>query len=396
MDGSAWIDALLSVEGQRVLGELASESLDPDNEIKLITRLRRTFSTDLVAAALEQTKLRARAAKKFARANAMLFTSAGLEQASSERMASHHAERYASFDQVADLCTGIGGDTIGLARATRVIGVDRDPVHVRLCEYNAAANDVGGNLAVACADVRDADLHGVGGVFVDPARRSRDTRFKSGTSEPPLEWCFDLAARVPAVGVKAAPGLPTEVVPGGWELEFVSEGRELKESVLWSPAMSTAKRRATILPEMQTMTERAGVRLPVAPPGRYLLDPDPAVTRSGLVEELGESLGDWWKIDEQVAFLSSHQPSQTRFGRTLKVEWSAPWSLATLRDSLRGLGVGTVDIRKRGSAVDVDELQKKLKLTGDRSATVVLTRVSNRPWAMVCFDHQKGVGESEL
>jgi hypothetical protein len=63
-----------------------------------------------------------------------------------------------------------------------------------------------------------------------------------------------------------------------------------------------------------------------------------------------------------------------------------PWSLARLRESLRSLDVGTVDIRKRGSAVDVEEIQRRLKLTGSRSATVVLTRVANAPWAMVCTD----------
>jgi hypothetical protein len=63
-----------------------------------------------------------------------------------------------------------------------------------------------------------------------------------------------------------------------------------------------------------------------------------------------------------------------------------PWNLGRLRESLRSLDVGSVDIRKRGSAVDVDEVQKKLKLTGSRAATVVLTRVGDRPWMMVCFN----------
>jgi hypothetical protein len=301
-------------------------------------------------------------------------------------MAAHHAERYHSFERVADLCTGIGGDTIGLARRTHVTGIDRDPVHARLCEYNANVNGVGESATVLCADVRDVDLANADAVFVDPARRSRDTRFKSGTSEPSLDWCFDVSARIRAVGIKAAPGLPTEIVPQDWELEFVSEGRELKESVLWSPALATAERRATILPHSETMTSRSNVRLSVAAPGEFLLDPDPAITRAGLVEELGESLGDWWKIDERVAFLSSNSMAQTPFGRTVRVEWSGSWSLRTLRSALRALDVGTVDIRKRGSAVDVDDLQKQLKLTGSRSAMVVLTRVSDRPWAMICFE----------
>jgi hypothetical protein len=72
-----------------------------------------------------------------------------------------------------------------------------------------------------------------------------------------------------------------------------------------------------------------------------------------------------------------------------------PWGLAALKRSLRELDVGVVDIRKRGSAVDVDELRRRLKLTGRRSATVVLTRAMNAPWAFVCFDvGSNGIGRT--
>jgi hypothetical protein len=317
----------------------------------------------------------------------MLFTAAGLEQASSERMAHHHAARYAAFDTVADLCTGIGGDLIGLAAGRSVLAVDSDPVHARLSQYNARANGVGGGVTSFCADVRDLsapELTKLGAAFIDPARRSDERRLRAGTSEPPLAWCFGLADAGMAVGIKAAPGLPTELVPASWELEFVSEHRELKESVLWSPSLATTRRRATLLPDHQTLVERAGAHVELGAPGTFLLDPDPAITRAGLVDELGESLGKCWKIDPQIAFLSANYSMRTPFGRTLRVESSLPWGLTGLREELRRLGIGVVDIRKRGSAVDVDELQRRLKLKGERAATVVLTRVSGRPWLFVC------------
>jgi hypothetical protein len=314
----------------------------------------------------------------------MFFTAPGLEQASSERMARAHAMRYWPFDFVADLCTGIGGDLIRLAEGRRAIGVDMDPVHARLAAINAEANGLGESVATVCADVASVRLDGVPAAFVDPARRSGERRYRAGTSDPSLPWCFALADRGVALGIKAAPGLPTDLVPDGWELEFVSEHRELKESVLWSPALASARRRATLLPEGLTLTEGDDVQLRVNAPGTYLLDPDPAVTRAGLVEELGASLGDVWKIDDQIAFLSADFAMSTPFGRTLRIEASMPWNLGRLRESLRSLDVGSVDIRKRGSAVDVDEVQKKLKLTGSKPATVVLTRVADRPWMMVC------------
>jgi hypothetical protein len=385
MDETGWIDDLLGPAGRELMAELGSEPLSAKDEIREITRLRGKHPPELVRAAVSQAKLRVRARAKFSRADRMYFTAAGLEQASTERMARNHAARFREYDRVADLCTGIGGDLIGLADGRSVRAVDLDPVHLRLAEINAGVNGVGDGVEYVRGDVREVSLEGIPAAFVDPARRADGRRFKTGSSEPSLEWCFALAARGVALGVKAAPGLPLELVPPGWEVEFVSEGGELKESVLWSPALASAPRRATLLPGGHVLVPEEGPEVPVAPPGRYLVDPDPAVTRAGVVEELARSLG-CWKIDDQIAFLSSDHEVRTPFGRTLVVEASLPWNLKHLRQALRDAGIGTVDIRKRGSAVDVDEVQRKLKLTGGRAATVVLTRASDRPWMLVCTD----------
>jgi hypothetical protein len=53
---------------------------------------------------------------------------------------------------------------------------------------------------------------------------------------------------------------------------------------------------------------------------------------------------------------------------------------------LRERGVGAVEVRKRGSAVDVADLTTRLRLRGDAHAVVVLTRVADRPWALVCTE----------
>jgi hypothetical protein len=206
----------------------------------------------------------------------------------------------------------------------------------------------------------------------------------TGQSEPPLRWCLDLAAQVAPVGIKAAPGISGDTIPGDWELEFVAVGRGLKEATAWSPALATAARRATILPGGHTLTPRPGAKVPVAAPGAFLVDPSPAVTRAGLVEELARMLGAW-KIDEQIAFLSSDVAMDTPFGRTLRVIDSAPWNQKQLAGRLRALDIGAADIRRRGLAGDVDQLRRSLKLSGTRRATIVMTRVHDRPWGLICI-----------
>jgi hypothetical protein len=384
-DMVARLDALTEPAGRALLDTLRGVDVTGEAGLRLGTGLRRDYPTQLVVDALAQQELRSRAGTKFSRAADMFFTRAGWEQASAEIVSQHRRQRYRGSVTVADLCCGIGGDLVALAAGSRVIGVDQDPVHVWMARENARAYGVLESVETREADVRDVDLSGVDAVFVDPARRSGTGRKRVGDSEPPLEWCLGVQNTVERVGIKAAPGLPHEAVPAGWELEFVSVDRDLKESALWSPALASARTRATVLPAGHTMVAEPGDVVEVGEPAEYLFDPNPAITRAGLVEDLARRI-DAHKIDDRIAFLTSSSPVRSPFARTLQVIDSGPWNQKQLPDRLRRLDIGSVDIRRRGLAGDVDALHRRLKLTGSRRATLVMTRVQDRPWALVCVD----------
>jgi SAM-dependent methyltransferase len=427
--------SLLTPQGAELLGRLAARA-QPDaatSPLALAERLRREYPAGLVAAAMAQQELRRAAAAKFSRAAEMLFTRAGYEQSSSETIARYRAGRLKNARRVADLCCGIGGDLIALAAASDVLAVDRDETHARLARYNAGVYGRAERVTAVVADVRDVPLADMDAVFIDPARRSgpgaaspataprgttgpasAERRFRAGTSEPPLDWCVALTGQVAAVCIKAAPGIPVELIPPDWEAEFIAEARDLKEAVLWSPALATAppaaarpakasdsedgagaRRRATVLvtaPGGQSLRSYTLVACPGAPvplrePGEYLLDPNPAVTRAGLVEDLARDLGgDAAKIDPQIAFLTLDRDVRTPFARTLRVHHSAPWHEKQFAKRLRELDVGAVDIRRRGLAGDVDQIRRRLKLAGKARATIVITRVNDKPWGLICTD----------
>jgi SAM-dependent methyltransferase len=410
---------LLSPAGQELLDRLSGEDVTPDRALVLAGELRKSYPPALVAAALTQQSLRMSARAKFRHADAMLFTRPGLEQASSELAAAHSARRFRPYQAVADLCCGIGGNLAALAAGSRVLAVDRDLTSLEFARHNAAACGAAHPVAPVCADVRQLATSRArpDAVFIDPARRSGDRRLRAGTSEPPLDWCLALPDWVPAVGIKAAPGLPRELIPPGWEAEFLAIGRHLKEALLWSPALATAPRRATILPggtgraggdalwpDGDTLQPERGAPVPVAAPGAYLLDPNPAVTRAGLVEDLARRLGAW-KIDPMIAFLTADQPAATPFARTLRVLESMPWNEKQVARRVRELGITAADIRRRGLAGDVDLIHRRLGLranaaaaqtaaaqTADAaggavapggSAVIVMTRRDDKPWGLI-------------
>jgi THUMP domain-like/RNA cap guanine-N2 methyltransferase len=385
---------LLTPAGEELLGLLSGIGVTPDLALRLGAELRDRYPADLVAAALTQQALRVAAREKFSRAGEMFFTRSGLEQASAEQVAAHSARRFAGLPLVADLCCGIGGDLTALAvAAQRVLAVDADCSNLQFATRNAAVYGAFGKVSPVCGDVRDLKLAGIPAAFIDPARRAGGRRLRTGASEPPLSWCIALADQVPRVCVKAAPGLAHPLVPAGWEAEFVAVGRNLKEALLWSPAFATARSRATVLPAgldaagcHTLIASSAGMPpVPVRAPGKYLLDPNPAVTRAGLVAELAHELSAW-QLDPMIAFLSLDQPASTPFARTLRVVASLPWHEREVAAKLRELGVGTADIRRRGLAGDVQQIHRRLGLRGDKSATIVLTRRNDRPWGLICED----------
>jgi predicted RNA methylase len=395
-------EALLSPQGHELLDRLSGEDVTPGRALKLAEELRGSYPPELVAVALTQQALRMSARSKFDRAQAMLFTRAGLEQASSELAARHSARRFSQFATVADLCCGIGGNLSALAASSRVLAVDRDQLSLDFARHNAVVCGARHPVLPVCADVRElvsstspgstggqprrAQRRGqpaVDAAFVDPARRIGDRRLRAGVSQPSLDWCLRLTSWTPAVCIKAAPGLPRDLVPPGWETEFLAIGRGLKEALLWSPALASEPRRATILPSGDTLTPKPGPEVPIEPPGEFLLDPNPAVTRAGLVEDLARSIGAW-KIDPMIAFLAADREITTPFARTLRVLESMPWNEKQAARRLRELGIGTVDIRRRGLAGDVDLIRRRLGLRGDGAATVVLTRRQDKPWGLIC------------
>jgi len=380
--------ALTGPEGRALMAELAAERVDDETALRLSERLRSRYPAALVADGLTLQRLRDRAVAKFSRAPDMVLTRDGLEQASGEAAARHRAARLADGGPVADLCCGIGGDLVALAALGPVLGVDRDPLHAWMAGRNAAVYGVAEQARTEVADVRATDLTVVTAVFVDPARRTERGRTREG--EPPLAWCVGLVERVPRVAVKAAPGLDRASVPPGWEAEFVAVGTDLKEAVLWSPAAAEAACRATVLVDgdRHTLLPAPGAEVPVGEPGEYLLDPNPAVTRAGLVAELARATGTW-QIDDRIAFLAAAAPVATPFARTLRVLDSGPWREKDLAARIRALDVGSVDIRRRGLAGDVDVLRKRLVRAlagGGRRATLVMTRARDRPWALICVD----------
>ncbi|MDH6110956.1 putative O-methyltransferase YrrM [Kitasatospora sp. MAP12-15] len=378
-------EALLTDRGQQLLAELREHA--PGQELALATRLRREHPAELVSAAIGQAQLRQRARAKFGEdADRMYFTPNGVEQSTRRSVAEWRAQRFAALGvrRLADLCGGIGGDAIALARAgIAVLAVDRDPLACAAAAANAAALGLAELIEVRCADVTETAVEGFDAVFTDPARRTTKGRvFDPAAYSPPLAWAIEAGRSTPYGALKIAPGIPHDAVPEDAEAEWVSDHGDVKEAVLWFGTKAAEPHRATLLPGGRTLT---GGRLPDPPAGpirRYLYEPDGAVIRAHLVAEVAEQVGGTL-LDPMIAYLTSDQLVPTPYAHAYEVTDVLPFNIKKLKALLRSRGVGTVVIKKRGIGLTPEELRRALKPEGANEATVVMTRIGSTPMMML-------------
>ena len=378
LDAFRW---LLTEPGQRLLDRAAAA---PDDPLAAGAALRREAASDHVAAALTQVTLRRRGVAKFGELAArMYFTPEGLEQATRLAVAEHRAARLAAAttESVVDLGCGIGGDLLAFA-ATGITaaGVDLDPVRVEVARANLAALERGG--AVAVADATTLDLSPFSAVFADPSRRTgRGRSFDVDDWTPP--WPFVASVLRGNACVKVAPGIPHDLVPADVEAEWVSDHGEVKEAALWSPGLATTGRRATVIGQggLATLTDED---LPADPPAdgseempAFLYEPGGAVIRAGLVEAVAAGVHGRL-LDHHLAYVVGDEAFRTPFARSYRVLEELPYREKALRAALRERGIGRLTIKKRGVAVVPEELRRRLDLSGDAEATIVLARRAGR------------------
>lgn len=393
---------LLTPEGWALLESLPP--YDGGDPLKEAEKLRKAgHSPELVAAALTQQRLRAQAQRKFGPfAARMLFTPDGLEQATRLSVSAHHAARYATagVSRVADLGCGIGGDALALAGMDlAVLAVERDEATAALATINLMPFE---RAEVRCADALEIDLaaEGVDAIFADPARRAGGKRIMDPEGwSPRLSEVLAWREQVAAVGVKVAPGLDHAAIPGDAHAQWVSVGRSVVEAGLWFGPLAPEGpgRSALVIDDAGAAHTLSTAGDPSESPeqvaalkhpeelGEYIIEPDGAVIRAGLVARVAEELGAQ-PIAPRIAYLTTDTPSsdtptipsQLRpFVRRWRVREVLPLHLKDLKAYAKRKELGRLEIHCRGVDVSPDALRASLRLRGSNAQTWLVTRLGS-------------------
>lgn len=291
------------------------------------------------------------------------------------RIAEHVGEGAAVHDVTCSV--GTEGDAL-LGAGLGYIGSDLDASRCRMAAENLRGRGALITQADALRPTSRAEV-----IVADPARRKAGRRLTSPDQLiPPLP---DLLAAYPGreLAIKCAPGLDYTFWDGLVSVVSVDGG--VKETCLYTPGLGDGARREAVILR-NGRCDRLDDRLPAAAgenlagaPGTWILDPDGAIVRAGLVRHYAVREG-LWMLDERIAYLTGdHLPEGTSGFRVL-----AECPVKKVRSELQRRGCGRVEILCRGVDIDPDRLRRSLSLKGKESLGLVLLRRGRSSVAFIC------------
>ena len=383
---------LTGPEGARCLEEFSSTA-DPVHQ--QLAKLRKTLSAEQSRLIVQQIELRTRAATKFGDlAPRMFFSDIPLQQATDLTTARYKASRIPSGKSVVDYCCGIGGDLLAFAERGPATGWDRAPELSHLANANLQAAGFHSTSRACVGEVETQTPSSDEVWHVDPDRRvggRRSTQVEWHSPEPELidSWL----TTSPNGLIKLA---PAAVVPQAWskqsELEWITQDRQCRQQIAWFGELASAGglHRATLLqkntnnpPHPTSFTGSPNTEAPLTTKiDRYIYDTDPALRAAHLTGAIAVERN-LFALQSGASYLLGDHLIDDPLLHCFEVLEQLPLRVSTLKKHLRSLGIGQLEIKKRGVDTEPERLRKQLKLSGSESATLLLTKIGKSEIALL-------------
>ena len=374
MDVIRLIEFLEKIENQGFLIELQKKKVLSINEIQKLTRKHQDFPIKDI---LSLIKIQKKNLKKNPDSLKLIYTEKGAQQSSSKLLAEYHAQKFQEYSSLADLCCGNGIDLMHLAIGKKkVYAIDLDETTLKTAKYNTKNFT---NIEFIYGNAEDFEGQ-VEAIFVDPDRRTETGRILDVEEmSPSLSKLLRLKSITLNIAIKLSPAADYESLKLSAEhtFEFISENRVLKEILLCFGKLSTpgVTRKAILLPEgIELSTSNASI--PVSGICNYLFEPDPAIIRAGLVQEIGAEIG-YDLIDLHLALLSGKEVVFSKFGTTYKRVINFSYDLKKLHKYCCENQIGELIIKTRGFPIPVEKFRQKIKLKGNRKAILFIIRLGD-------------------
>ena len=375
----------------RMIDTIRERMVAGEDSNKIVASLRRELTTERATFILAQAELQLRARKKFSRADSMLFTKLGLEQATSEPIAIFKQSCLPKTQAVLDICCGIGGDAIGFSNFPRLTVVDQDETTLAYAKHNLQIYGAGESEFTALAQsFADTLIPSDAFVHVDPDRRASGRTVCAENFSPDLDTILRRLSPEQAACIKLAPATRLEThIARPHQRHWIGHQRECKQQLLWlSPEMeSQAGNRITVIDREGAATnlEIAEVheRRIVSPIGQYLYEPHAAVLAADLVDSVAKrfQLG---RLSVGSVYLTGEAIDPSPFLSGFRLIEQCSMKAKKIQAALQAHDVGVVEWKNRGVDAAAVARVRKIRTEGSKNATVILTRMGKQFVSLIC------------
>lgn len=346
------------------------EAKDLAATAKNIGKLGDKYSPEYSRWAFGQWEMRKRGREKFSRAAMMLFTRAGLEMATHERIAAYHASLFPTGVEVLDAGCGIGADLMALGARGPVVGVDNDREHVNCARHNLSVYGFKGK--VGRGDALEVLKKGWDFIYCDPGRRDDGQRLVNPDDyQPNVEDLREYLKQAKLGVMKLSPMLRDEYLLGlGGDVRFVSFGRECREALVVFPG---GKRVSAVHIESGEEVFATPLESVVAEPEGFLYEADPALIRAH-----GLGLFGMAGVGDSNGYLTSKEKVDSPWLRGYEVLWSGPWRIRMVKDALREGGWRVDAVKKRRVQVEPTSVLRQVEVDEGEPVQLVMYAIGEK------------------
>ncbi|WP_372722096.1 class I SAM-dependent methyltransferase [Novipirellula sp.] len=379
---------------EAAIAELAATT-PAGSDVKVVKRLRHQFGSDAFYELIAIARLQRKARQKLGE-GVWWATDRALQQATAWQVAKLKSSWFGDH-LVFDLCCGIGGDALELARRGEshggVVAVDMDPVIQQYTEANLrkvvpAVSATAATIQTVCEDVLKIEIPANAAIHLDPDRRADGKRTtRPEDYQPSLSQILPRIEAAPAAIIKLAPAAKTELddrihrawisLSGGVREQSLIFGDALQRAGFHPGSVSAFAVRSdgnySRFDSSDTPSgELDSIRVASAKsPGQWIIDPDAAVRAAGLTEYFARTYG-LKTLGGPTGFLTSEDEiDDARMEKIREIAsigeviWSGSCDERKLRRELRQRNQYAEKIKVRGSGHDPAVLRKRLRPCGE-------------------------------
>lgn len=314
-----------------------------------------------------------------------------LEQSTAADISRYKAKLFPPLARIADLCCGMGGDSLFFPADSEVYGLDLDPLRCVWYRHNTAAL---GKSRPCVQGLAEKSPLAADFALLDPARRNSlgQSRILARHLQPGPEHWNQVNIKHAGCLLKLPPGLDLETMPFAHATHFLGSPNDCREQLLLCGSLcpEPGQRGAVVVQEGKAFffggIPQFFSKDEEADPARWLVEPHTPLVRSHLYPNMARHLH-LAPLDYSIAYLTSTQKPPGDWWTSWEIIDHCSLGSDRVEKMLKRHQMGKLTLKKRGVDIDPQIELRRLRPMGDEKGILVYGRLHGKHHAFLCSEN---------